>query len=233
MNEIKTRQIVAKAIAAVNIEPWKYYHVCWWKGKLQCLHVHHTKEHHPAFYAASGYVFTEGLTEHQWKLVTDRVMEFCRTRGIRLTTGPTRRKAETAAGAFQERVKVTEFDSMRLRRLLASGRSPGSPINPDLEKLQRLLESAETVAPENVPADVVTMNSQVQLKDEEANTEMTLSLVFPADALREADFERMNVSVLTPIGLSILGRRIGDTVEGRIRVHDVLYQPEAAGQFEL
>jgi regulator of nucleoside diphosphate kinase len=233
MNEVKVKEIVAKAIAAVNIEPWKYYHVCWWKGKLQCLHVHHTKEHHPAFYAASGYVFTEGLTEHQWKLVTDRVMEFCRTRGIRLTTGPARREAETAAGAFQERVKVTEFDSMRLRILLASGRSPGSPMNPDLEKLQRLLESAETVAPENVPADVVTMNSQVQLKDEEANTEMTLSLVFPADALRDTDFQKMNISVLTPIGLSILGRRVGDTVEGRIRVHDVLYQPEAAGDYHL
>ncbi len=233
MNEIKTRQIVAKAIAAADIEPWKYYHVCWWKGKLQCLHVHHTKEHHPAFYAASGYVFTEGLTEHQWKLVTDRAIEFCRTRGVRLTVGSTRRKADSPAGPFPERLKITEFDSMRLRRLLASGRSPGSPINADLDKLQRLLESAETVAPEEVPANVVTMNSQVQLKDEEANTEMTLSLVFPADALRDTDFEKMNVSVLTPIGLSILGRRIGDTVEGRIRVHELLYQPEAAGDYHL
>jgi regulator of nucleoside diphosphate kinase len=233
MNEIKTREIVAKAIATADIESWKYYHVCWWQGKLQCLHVHHTKEHHPAFYAASGYVFTDGLTVHQWKLVTDRVMEFCETRGIRLAAGSTRRQAEKAAGSFQEKLKITEFDSMRLRRLLASGRTAGSPINADLDKLQCLLESAETVAPENVPADVVTMNSQVQLKDEEANAEMTLSLVFPADALRDTDFGKMHVSVLTPIGLSILGRRIGDTVEGRIRVHELLYQPEAAGDYHL
>lgn len=233
MNEVKVREIVAKVIAAADIESWKYYHVCWWKGKLQCLHVHHTKEHHPTFYAASGYVFTEGLTVHQWKLVTDRVMEFCRTRGIRLTAGSTRRKAESPAGSFPDKLKITEFDSMRLRKLLATGRSPDSPVNSDLDKLQRLLESAETVPPERVPADVVTMNSQVRLKDDEANAEMTLSLVFPADARREADFEKMNVSVLTPIGLSILGRRIGDTVEGRVRVHDVLYQPEAAGNYDL
>jgi regulator of nucleoside diphosphate kinase len=233
MNEIKIKGIVAQAIAAANIEPWKYYHVCWWEGKLQCLHVHHTKEHHPAFYAASGYVFTDGLGVHQWRIVTDRVMEFCRTRGIQLTRSSTRRGAKKPAGAFGNKLKISEFDSIRLRKLLASGRSPESPINTDLEKLQRLLESAETVPPENVPADVVTMNSQVRLKDEEANTEMTLSLVFPADALRDTDFEKMNISVLTPIGLSILGRRIGDTVEGRIRVHDVLYQPEAAGDYHL
>lgn len=233
MNETKVKEIVAKVIAAANIEPWKYYHVCWWKGKLQCLHVHHTKEHHPAFYAASGYVFADGLTVHQWRLVTDRVMEFCQTRGIRLVGGSTRRKAQTSVGSFQEKLKITEFDSTRLRRLLASARSPESLVNADLDKLQRLLESAEMVAPEEVPADVVTMNSQVQLKDEDANTEMTLSLVFPADALRDTDFEKMNVSVLTPIGLSILGRRIGDTVEGRIRVHELLYQPEAAGDYHL
>lgn len=233
MTETKVREIVAKAISAAEIEPWKYYHVCWWNGKLQCLHVHHTKEHHPAFYAASGYVFTDGLTDHQWKLVTDRVTEFCRSRGIRLTAGPTRRTAKATAGSLQERLRITEFDSVRLRRLLASGKSPESPIGGSLDRLQRLLESAETVAAEKVPADVVTMNSKVQLKDEEANTEMTLSLVFPADALRDTDFEKMNVSVLTPIGLSILGRRVGDTVEGRIRVHDVVYQPEAAGDYHL
>ncbi len=233
MNETKVKVIVAQAIAAANIEPWKYYHVCWWEGKLQCLHVHHTKEHHPAFFAASGYVFTDGLSVHQWRIVTDRVVEFCRTRGIQLARSSTRRGARKSAGAFGEKLKISEFDSIRLRKLLASVRPPGSPISTDLEKLQQLLESAETVPPENVPADVVTMNSQVRLKDEEANTEMTLSLVFPADALRDTDFDKMNISVLTPIGLSILGRRIGDTVEGRIRVHDVLYQPEAAGDYHL
>jgi regulator of nucleoside diphosphate kinase len=233
MTETKIQDIVAKAIAAANIEPWKYYHLCWWEGKLQCLHVHHTKENHPSFYGASGYVFADGLSVHQWRLVTDRVMEFCRTRGLTLSSGSPRRKRKMAASPFQEKLKITEFDSMRLRTLLATGRSPGSPINADLDKLQNLLESAEMVAPQSVPADVVTMNSQVQLKDDEGNAEMTLSLVFPADAVRETEFEKMNVSVLTPIGLSILGRRKGDTVEGRIRVHELLYQPEAAGDYHL
>lgn len=233
MTETKVKEIVAKAIAAANIESWKYYHVCWWEGKLQCLHVHHTKDHHPVFYGASGYVFADGLTVHQWRLVTNRVLEFCQTRGITLSDGSPRRKGKMAAKPFRETLKITEYDSKRLRTLLATARAPGAPINADLDKLQRLLETAETVAPEKVPADVVTMNSQVQLKDDERDAEMTLSLVFPADAVRETDFEKLNISVLTPIGLSILGRRKGDTVEGRIRVHELLYQPEAAGDYHL
>jgi regulator of nucleoside diphosphate kinase len=233
MNETEVQEVVKKAIAEANIESWRYYHVCWWEERLQCLHVHHTKEHHPVFYGATGYVFADGLTVHQWRLVTERVLEFCRTRGISLAARSVQRKGKVAAKPFGETLKITEYDSKRLRTLLATARSPGSPINADLDKLQRLLETAETVASEKVPADVVTMNSQVQLKDDEGNGEMTLSLVFPADAVKAADFEKLNISVLTPIGLSILGRRKGDTVEGRIRVHELLYQPEAAGDYHL
>jgi regulator of nucleoside diphosphate kinase len=38
---------------------------------------------------------------------------------------------------------------------------------------------------------------------------------------------------LSPLGLSILGRRTGDIVDGRVRIDELLYQPEAAGDFHL
>jgi regulator of nucleoside diphosphate kinase len=235
MTEEKVQQIVAQAIAETPIERWKYYHVCWWDGQLQCLHVHHTKNNHPIFFAAPGDVFANGLTEPQWRLATTRVLEFCRTQGITSCNGLVRRKRKAVAGRSRsaEKLQITEFDSMRLRALLTSAKSSESSMDTCLEKLQQLLETADTVAPEEVPADVVTMNSQMRLKDEEQDREMTLSLVFPADALRDGDFERMKVSVLTPIGLSLLGRRVGETVEGRIRVQELLYQPEASGDFNL
>ncbi|MEN6428984.1 MAG: GreA/GreB family elongation factor [Phycisphaerales bacterium] len=233
MTEMKVQEIVMTAIAAAQIEPWKYYHVCWWEGRLQCLHVHHTKDIHPVFYGAPGDVFAEGLTVHQWKLTTDRIMDFCRTRGITLRMASTGRKGRPARGTVQGKLQITEFDSLRLRTLIASAKSPGSPANALLDKLQRLIESAHTVAPQDIPGDVVTMNSQVRLKDDDKDNEITLSLVFPLDAVKDMEFERMRVSVLSPIGLSILGRRAGDTLEGRIRVERVLYQPEAAGDYHL
>jgi len=233
MNEKKIQEIVTKAIDAAQIEPWKYYHVCWWEGRLQCLHVHHTKEIHPVFYGAPGNVFAKGLTVHQWKLTIERIVDFCRTRGITLGTAPAKPKGKAARESVKGKLQITELDSLRLRTLIASAKSPESPANALLDKLQRLLESAHTVAPQDVPGDVITMNSQVRLKDDDKNNEMTLSLVFPLDAVKDMEFERMRVSVLSPIGLSILGRRVGDTLEGRIRVEKVLYQPEAAGDFHL
>ncbi len=233
MTETKVQQIVVKAIAQTPIESWKYYHVCWWEGRLQCLHVHHTKEIHPVFYGAPGQVFINGLTAHQWKLTIGRIIDFCRTRGITLGAEPPKRWGRKSRRRDQARLQITEFDSLRLRTLIASAMSPESPANAHLDKLQRLLESADTVAPQDVPGDVVTMNSQVRLKDDDKNNEITLSLVFPLDALDDKDIEKMKVSVLSPIGLSILGRRVGDTLEGRVRVDQLLYQPEAAGDYHL
>ncbi len=232
LTEGNIQPLVAQAIAESQIETWKYYHVCWWEGRLQCLHVHHTRDIHPVFYSAPGQVFADGLTDHQWRLTTERIAEFCRTRGITLGKGPARRRTDKPGRRRHPKLQISEFDSRRLRTLIASIRSAQSPANAHLDKLQRLLEAADTVPPQQVPHDVVTMNSQVRLKDDEKNNEMTLSLVFPLDAIKDKDFEKLNVSVLSPIGLSILGRRVGDVLEGRIRIDDLLYQPEAAGDFD-
>jgi len=232
MTNKRAQQIIASAIAETKFESWKCYHVCWWEGELQCLHVHHTKEHHPSFFAASGFVFIGGLNVHQWRLLTGRVMDFCRSHGIALADGPRRYslpKTDLSRGTIQ----VTDFDSRRLRDLIEGVRTPGSPRNPRLDKLEQLLASARTVAPQDVSDDVVTMNSQVRLKDAKSDEEMTCSLVFPLDSLKGKDSDRRSVSVLSPIGVSILGRRVGDTIEGRIRVDRMLYQPEAAGDFHL
>ena len=101
-----------------------------------------------------------------------------------------------------------------------------------LDKLDRLLRSADVVKPQDVPDDVVTMNSEVQVRNDEADIETTLALVFPADA-RGSDLGKPKLSVFTNTGLSLLGRRVGDTVDGSLRILGLPYQPEAAGDFYL
>jgi regulator of nucleoside diphosphate kinase len=80
------------------------------------------------------------------------------------------------------------------------------------------------------------MNSRVRLKDLETNEEKVYTLVFPS----EANLEQQKISILAPIGTAILGYRVGDTVEWRVpggirklRLEEILYQPEAAGQYSL
>jgi len=92
------------------------------------------------------------------------------------------------------------------------------------------------VAPEEVPADVVTMNSKVRVRDVAMNEVTTYTLVFP----EQANIEQNKISVVEPIGTAMLGQRTGDEFEWqvpagpvRLRVEEVLYQPEAVGHFHL
>ena len=89
--------------------------------------------------------------------------------------------------------------------------------------------------PADVPPDVVTMNSEITVHDLDSNEDMTFALVFPS----EADVDRQKISILAPIGTAVLGYRLGDTIEWnvpgrtrRLKIERVLYQPEAARQFD-
>jgi regulator of nucleoside diphosphate kinase len=131
-------------------------------------------------------------------------------------------------------IYVTEFDLKRLSRLLNSAWLWNKKDMDYLTKLEKELERAQIVSPQDIPGDVVTMNSRARIKDLDSNEEMVFTLVFPA----EADYGRGRLSILAPIGTALLGCRAGDTVEWgvpagarRLKVEEVLYQPEAAGDY--
>jgi regulator of nucleoside diphosphate kinase len=127
-------------------------------------------------------------------------------------------------------IVVTAQDLDRLRHLLSSNGSPAA------ERLDRELARAEVVAQADVPPDVVTMNSDVTFEDVDSGVRRTVRLVYPGDA----DAELGRVSVLAPMGSALLGLRGGQAIEWptpggirRVRVVEVLYQPERSGDFEL
>ncbi|HEY8493623.1 MAG TPA: nucleoside diphosphate kinase regulator [Myxococcota bacterium] len=131
---------------------------------------------------------------------------------------------------------ISRFDFERLERLLDRLERSGKP-SANLELLRAELDRAEIVEPEDVPPDVVTMNSRVRVADEVTGEVTELQLVFPA----AADPDRGAVSVLAPVGSALLGLRKGASIEWplpdgrarRIRVVEVSYQPEAAGDTHL
>ena len=80
------------------------------------------------------------------------------------------------------------------------------------------------------------MNSRVALVDPQSGQEHRYSLVFPADA----NAAEGRISVLAPLGTALLGASRGQTVEWsaggnlrRLRIEEILYQPEAAGDYHL
>ena len=133
-------------------------------------------------------------------------------------------------------IYITEFDMQRLTKLLQDAQFTTYRKSEYLERLEEELERARLVKPEEVPADAVTMNSRVRMVDVESHEEMTLTLVFPQDA----DIDQNKISVLAPIGTAMLGYRLGDTFEWvvpdgvrKLRIEEILYQPEASGDYDL
>jgi len=133
-------------------------------------------------------------------------------------------------------IYITEYDLKRLKELVQVGISFAERDRESLEKLQGELDRAHIVEPTAVPGDVVTMNSRVRFKDLDTTQDKVYTLVFPS----EANLEQERISVLAPIGTAILGYRVGDTVEWqvpggikRVRIEEILYQPEAEGQYSL
>jgi regulator of nucleoside diphosphate kinase len=131
-------------------------------------------------------------------------------------------------------IVLTHFDHHRLHGLLRLFRMR-SHVNPwNLTALELELGRARTVAPDAIPSDVITMNSKVVLRDLAAGERLCLTLVFPDAVAHDAQ----HVPVLSPLGLALLGCRVGDVLEysepgrpQRLLIEKIEYQPEARGNF--
>jgi regulator of nucleoside diphosphate kinase len=111
-----------------------------------------------------------------------------------------------------------------------------SLIGPHACLLRRLLERATVVSSDAVPADVVTMNTQVVLFDDAAGERRIVRVVYPGDADAARDF----VSVLEPLGTALLGGSPGQVIEYRsgahrrsLRIEKLVYQPEHSLRTQL
>lgn len=129
-------------------------------------------------------------------------------------------------------ITVSSRDLARLEQLLDS---PGLRHVPAALALGEELERATVLAPEHMPADVVTMNSTVHCVDELSGETHHVTLSYP----NEADVARQRVSVLAPVGSALLGLAVGSVIdwrapggrELRVRVTAISHQPEAAGDW--
>ena len=132
-------------------------------------------------------------------------------------------------------IYLTEQDYKRLIELVQQQRQgPGMQAN--IAKLGEELKRAKRVASEMIPAEVVTMNSTVLLRDLKSGNTMEIMLVYPKDA----DVNARKISILAPVGTAIIGCKEGDEVEWPVpsgtinyKIEKVTFQPEASGNFAL
>ena len=126
---------------------------------------------------------------------------------------------------------LTQLDVMRLEREI------NTLNDEERDRLEDLLASAHIVGGDEIPGDIVTMNSLLVYRDLHSNVANEVTLVYP----ELADSTKNRLSVTSAVGAALLGGRLGDEVEAelpngqtrRIKILAIPFQPEAAGQFHL
>lgn len=107
---------------------------------------------------------------------------------------------------------------------------------PYLDWFRSDLDTARAIPPVEVPDDVITMNTRFTVTDLKSGQATDYTLVYPEDEALDAG----KLCVLSPMGMAVLGARVGDVVRWSgartvraVKVAQILYQPEAAGDHHL
>ncbi len=130
------------------------------------------------------------------------------------------------------KIVISSRDLQRLEKLLED--MPANAFS-GMAELEAELVRAQVVEPEEIPADIVTMNSTVRFSIDDSGDELSKTLVYP----KSLDDSGEKISVMAPVGSALLGMPEGGQIEWprpgggsmRIKVHEVVEQPERSGEF--
>jgi regulator of nucleoside diphosphate kinase len=130
-------------------------------------------------------------------------------------------------------VVLSVYDFQRLSLLLQKYKESPFRERLALDRLEQKLEKAVLLPPEQIPPNVVTLYSTVRVTDLVTRRSHQFTLVFP----KETAQGEHRISVLAPIGIALLGQRAGSKVDYqapekkvRLRIDELIFQPEAVGQ---
>lgn len=126
------------------------------------------------------------------------------------------------------------MDLKQLREVLEAAREFHLADDLHIRELENKLDRAKVVEPEDASENLVSMNCRVRIRDLDTGEVEAYCLVYPGNASGHEG----RLSVFAPVGVALLGKRIGDIVRvevpaglRRVRVEDVVQ--EAAGAFHL
>lgn len=121
----------------------------------------------------------------------------------------------------------SNIDYYRLQNILTHQHDPAYQAHvPLIKQLRRLLLNGQICPCKEVPEDLVTMNSVLRLQSQRGST-FTVTLVYP----RDADAAERKFSVLSPMGLDLIGKQRGDSLLRHMVISEIIYQPESTGKF--
>ncbi len=131
---------------------------------------------------------------------------------------------------------LSNLDVSRIRKAIDNAVRQKRIRSEEVSNLLTELSKAKVVAPEEIPGDVVTMNSIVSVSFLNTNKSIQIQLVYPD----MANFRENKISIFSPVATALIGYKAGDEIEWivpsgltSIKIEKIIYQPEAAGDFDL
>ena len=134
------------------------------------------------------------------------------------------------------RIIMNSLDYTRIMKSIDDAKSKKTIKADEAEKLINELNSAKIVDPQDVPVDIVTMNSIVKVSFLNTKKEVQFQIVYPD----QANFRENKISIFSPVATALIGYKESDEIEWmvpsgmtKIRIDKIIYQPEAAGDYTL
>ena len=134
------------------------------------------------------------------------------------------------------RIIINKLDYARIKQWIINAKQSKSVSDSEAEKLRIELENAKIIEPEKIPSNVVTMNSIVKLTFLNNLKQVCFQLVYP----NEANLKENKISIFSPVATALIGYSVGDIIEWivpsgltKIKIEEIIYQPEAAGNYYL
>jgi regulator of nucleoside diphosphate kinase len=131
---------------------------------------------------------------------------------------------------------LNRLDFLRIQKSIDNAKLVKSINSAEAESLLHELNSATIVEPEEIPSNVVTMNSIVKISFLNSNQQTQFQIVYP----QQANLKEKKISIFSPIATALIGYQVGDEVEWivpagptKIRIDEIIYQPESAGDYTL
>jgi len=112
----------------------------------------------------------------------------------------------------KEQLMLTKYDYEVILSNLKNGLVQATFNKQDAEELSEELKKAKLVDDEDMPPDVVRLNSSVTVKEERENKVLKITIVMP----ERADIKQKKVSIMSPIGTALIGYRKGSKVSWKV-----------------
>ena len=89
-----------------------------------------------------------------------------------------------------------------------------------ISQMEETLRRARIIDPKTISNEQVALYTTVRLKDLQRDLEVQYTLV----SQEESDFQQKKISVISPVGKALLGKKVGETVEIKVPAGTMKYE---------